>query len=80
MGPSMEGAGGSAGERHRPWWWASRNPGAGVGILGKGCEPMVGRWVVGAGGRLGPESSGLGLCCHATVLVFLSSWQQWLRR
>lgn len=56
-GPSVEEAGGSAGGRHKPWW-ASTKSGAGVAIFGKGCDPIVGRCVVGAGGRAGPESGG----------------------
>lgn len=53
----MEEAGGSAGGRHKPWW-ASIKSGAGAAIFGKGCDPMVGRCVVGAGGSVGPESGG----------------------
>lgn len=33
-------------------------PGAGAAIFGKGCDPMLGRCVVGAGGRAGPDSGG----------------------
>lgn len=57
MGPSTEEAGGSAGGRHSPWW-ASTKSGAGAAIFGKGCDPIAGRCVVGAGGRDGPESGG----------------------
>lgn len=56
-GPSAEEVGGSAGGRHKPWW-ASMKSGAGAAIFGKGWEPIVGRCVVGAGGRVGPESGG----------------------
>lgn len=56
-GPSAEEAGGSAGGRHRPWW-ASMKSGTGAAIFGKGCDPSVGRCVVGAGGRVGAESGG----------------------
>ena len=43
MAPSAgAAAGGSAGDRHMPWWWASMKPGAGVAVVRKGCEPMLG--------------------------------------
>lgn len=56
IGPSADEAGGSAGGRHKPW--CASKSGAGAAIFGKGWDPIVGRCVVGAGGRVGPESGG----------------------
>lgn len=56
-GPSVEDTGGSLGGRHRPGW-ASVKSGAVAAIFGKACKAIVGRCVVGAEGRVGPESGG----------------------